>query len=105
MIVALFVSERRRKKLPLLAHLRRKCRSHRHPFRMSSRGRSLHSFLPNALSALFAFEKAYGLALVGIEKLMRELQGGGASRTVKEPVLRLGGILWAVDHHRPPNLQ
>jgi hypothetical protein len=46
-------------------------------------------FVPNALAAPFTFEKANCLSMLGIEKLMDELKGGGTRRAVKEPILRL----------------
>ena len=43
-------------------------------------------FVPNALAAPFAFEKTDCLSLLGIEKLMTELEGGRTRRAVKKPV-------------------
>lgn len=44
------------------------------------------SLVPNALAAPFALEKANRLSLLGIEKLMGELQGIGTRRTMAKPI-------------------
>jgi hypothetical protein len=43
-------------------------------------------FVPNAFAAPFAFEKTNCLSLLGIEKLMAELEGGRTRRAVKKTV-------------------
>ena len=42
--------------------------------------------IPNALAAPFAFEKTNCLSLIGIEKSMGLLKGGGARRTMLKPI-------------------
>ena len=54
-------------------------------------------FVPNALAAPFAFEKANCLSLLGVEELVGELKGCGTRRAVQKPIsiARLQAIVHA----------